>query len=84
MSACQPDPEESHASPSLNRRACRMVSCVGCRAGCARKPPAPDGWVVLPVDEYRTLRDRALGVVPPLPPPPVEATLTRVDYELHS
>jgi hypothetical protein len=38
--------------------------------------------VVLPVDEYRTLRDRALGVVPPLPPPPVPATLTRVDYEL--
>ena len=44
--------------------------------------PAPDGWVVLPVDEYRTLRDRALGVTPPPPAPPVDATLTRVDYDL--
>src|SRR5262245_41625616 len=47
----------------------------------AQAPP-PDGWVVLPVDEYRALRDRALGVIPPVPPPPVPATLTRVDYEL--
>ena len=44
--------------------------------------PTPDGWVVLPVDEYRALRDRALGVAPPPPAPPVEATLTRVDYDL--
>jgi hypothetical protein len=46
------------------------------------QPAAPDGWVVLPVDEYRALRDRALGVTPPPPAPPVEATLTRVEYEL--
>ena len=46
------------------------------------QPAAPDGWVVLPVDEYRALRDRALGVAPPPPAPPVDATLTRVDYEL--
>jgi len=42
----------------------------------------PDGWVVLPVDEYRALRERA-NPPPALPsPPPVDATLTRVDYEL--
>ena len=48
----------------------------------AQTPPSSDGWVVLPVDEYRALRDRALP--PPLtpPPPPVEAALTRVDYDL--
>jgi hypothetical protein len=42
---------------------------------------APDGWVVLPIDEYRTLRERTR---PPSPAPltPVDATLTRVDYEL--
>jgi hypothetical protein len=47
----------------------------------AQAPPSPEGWVVLPVDEYRALRERAL---PPPPPPtsPVEATLTRVDYDL--
>jgi hypothetical protein len=45
-------------------------------------PASPDGWVVLPLDEYHALRARGL---PPAPPPtsaPVEATLTRVDYEL--
>jgi hypothetical protein len=47
------------------------------------QPVAPaDGWVVLPVDEYRALRERAFPP-PPLPPaPPVDATLTRVDYDL--
>jgi hypothetical protein len=38
-----------------------------------------DGWVVLPIDEYRALRTRAL---PPDSGPPVDATLTRVDYDL--
>jgi hypothetical protein len=44
--------------------------------------PATDGWVVLPVDEYRALRRAAfpLDVEPALPP--VEATLTRIDYDL--
>jgi hypothetical protein len=38
--------------------------------------------VVLPLDEYRALRTRTLDPVIPDPPPPVDATLTRVDYEL--
>jgi hypothetical protein len=40
------------------------------------------GWVVLPVDEYRTLHARAYPIERDPEPPPVEATLTRVDYEL--
>src|SRR6266403_4665963 len=40
------------------------------------------GWVVLPVDEYRTLHERAYPVERDPEPPPVEATLTRVDYDL--
>ena len=40
------------------------------------------GWVVLPVEEYRTLHDRAYPVEREPEPPPVEATLTRVDYDL--
>lgn len=40
------------------------------------------GWVVLPVEEYRTLHDRAYPIEREPEPPPVEATLTRVDYDL--
>jgi hypothetical protein len=42
----------------------------------------PEGWVVLPVDEYRSLRALAMPSGPPPASPPVEATLTRVDYDL--
>jgi hypothetical protein len=40
------------------------------------------GWVVLTVDEYRTLHTRAYPIERDPEPPPVEATLTRVDYDL--
>ena len=40
------------------------------------------GWVVLPVEEYRTLHERAYPSEREPEPPPVEATLTRVDYDL--
>ena len=40
------------------------------------------GWVVLPVEEYRTLHARAYPAEREPEPPPVEATLTRVDYDL--
>jgi hypothetical protein len=48
----------------------------------AQEAPRADGWVVLPIDEYRTLRARAFPSPPEPAPPPVDATLTRVDYDL--
>jgi hypothetical protein len=48
----------------------------------AQTPVSPDGWVVLPVDEYKSLRERANPQPPQPAPPPVEATLTRIDYDL--
>jgi hypothetical protein len=48
----------------------------------AQQPPPTDGWVVLTLDEYRTLRARAFPLPPDPLPPPVDAALTRVDYEL--
>ncbi|MGH9257747.1 MAG: hypothetical protein ACRD3C_24575 [Vicinamibacterales bacterium] len=45
-------------------------------------PVSPDGWVVLPVDEYRALRERANPQPPQPAGPPVDATLTRIDYDL--
>lgn len=58
--------------------------CVATRtaAQTAPLPVLPDGWVVLPVDEYRALRERANPQPPQPAAPPVEATLTRIDYDL--
>jgi hypothetical protein len=44
--------------------------------------PHAAGWVVIPVEEYRVLRAKAYPVEHDPEPPPLEATLTRVDYDL--
>jgi hypothetical protein len=51
-------------------------------AGIAQDAPHTAGWVVIPVQEYVALRGRAMP--PPTEPAgaPVDATLSRVDYEL--
>lgn len=41
------------------------------------------GWVVIPVEEYQVLRAKAYPVEQNPDPPPLDATLTRVDYDLH-
>src|SRR5437899_785967 len=56
-----------------------FIAAISARAQTRAHSP---GWVVLPVEEYRTLRIRAFPLERDPEPPPVEATLTRVDYEL--
>src|SRR5438477_436566 len=56
-----------------------FISAASCSAQTAAHSP---GWVVLPVEEYRTLHARAYPTEREPEPPPVEATLTRVDYDL--
>ena len=58
--------------------------CIATRATAQTTPlpVSPDGWVVLPVDEYRALRERANPQPPQPAAPPVDATLTRIDYDL--
>ena len=58
------------------------VCCVTGIVPAAAQPPAADGWVVLPVDEYRALRERRWACHAPPAASPVDATLTRVDYDL--
>lgn len=41
-----------------------------------------DGWVVLPVSEYSALKSAAFPAKPEPEAPPVEATLSRIDYTL--
>ena len=45
-------------------------------------PVDKEGWVVLPVEDYRALHQAAYPVEAGPPPPPVEAALSRVDYDL--
>lgn len=59
-----------------------ILVCLSATASAFAQAPAADGWVVLPVDEYRALRARANPDAPTPIAPPVEATLTRVDYDL--
>jgi hypothetical protein len=48
----------------------------------AERPPSSEGWVVLGVDEYRSLHDKAYPPTPAPDKPAIEATLTRLDYDL--
>jgi hypothetical protein len=43
---------------------------------------ARDGWVVLPISEYTALKKAAYPDEPEPTAPPVEATLSRIDYNL--
>src|SRR5215475_11957097 len=46
------------------------------------RSPGP-GWVVIGLEEYKSLHARAYPPEREPEPPPVEATLSRVDYDLH-
>ena len=59
-----------------------MLSGAGHVALAAQEPARTDGWVVLGLDEYRALRARAFPSAPDPLPPPIDAALSRVDYEL--
>src|SRR5258708_39835906 len=61
-----------------------LVSSVAARAQeKAVEPIHASGWVVIPVQEYRVLRAKAYPTERDPEPPPTDATLTRVDYDLH-
>jgi hypothetical protein len=59
-----------------------LVAAPPCLAQESSRPPGP-GWVVIGLDEYKTLRAKAYPPEREPEPPPVEATLSRVDYDLH-
>jgi hypothetical protein len=70
------------------RRATLLVAILGLLALCpavqllAQDPNHSPGWVVISVPEYRALRVKAYPAEREPEPPPVDATLTRVDYDL--
>src|SRR6186997_1838732 len=69
----------------MSRAVCLLLGLIaGGSLISAQEPPRADGWVVLPADEYRALRTRAFPSTPDPAPPPVDAALTRVDYDLRA
>ena len=56
-----------------------FIGAANSRAQTAAHSP---GWAVLSVEDYRTLHAKAYPLEREPEPPPVEATLTRVDYDL--
>ena len=73
---------------SLLPRLFSLLTLVICLAGLARPLCAQDaahspGWVVISVPDYRALRVKAFPAEREPEPPPVDATLSRVDYDLH-
>ncbi|HEV7472845.1 MAG TPA: hypothetical protein VGN90_02280 [Pyrinomonadaceae bacterium] len=59
-----------------------VFATVICPKQIAAQPAPANGWVVLPVAEYQALRQAAFPADAEPEPPPVEATLTRIDYDL--
>ena len=49
---------------------------------CAQDASRSGGWIAIPETEYQMLRARAFPVEPPPEAPAVQATLTRIDYDL--
>lgn len=78
-------------SPCLRASVAGVVLLACIMASAFAQTPAPQlsadlshspGWVVISVDDYQTLRAHAFPTDRPPDPPPVDATLTRVDYDL--
>ena len=66
---------------------CCAIALLACAPGVRAQEKAADashaaGWVVIPVEQYRVLRAKAYPVEHDPEPPPLDATLTRVDYDL--
>src|SRR6267142_2911015 len=59
------------------------VACSYISTATAQEASHSAGWVVISVDEYRVLRAKAYPIDHDPEPPPLDATLTRVDYDLH-
>ena len=59
-----------------------LVICCAVSSFAQTATPPPDGWVVLPVADYAKLKHDASPTDPEPVAPPVEATLSRIDYDM--
>jgi hypothetical protein len=63
---------------------CAIAICSPTARSGAQESTHSSGWVVIPIDEYRDLHARAYPAEHEPELPSVDATLTRVDYDLRS
>jgi len=80
-------PSVSLQHENRNHWQCFIFLCAALLL-CARSAPAQTashapGWVVIAISDYRTLHAKAYPPEREPEGPPVDATLTRVDYDLH-
>ena len=63
-----------------------IVALAGASAPAVRAQELPrsDGWVVIPIEDYRALRLKAYPPEPPPEPPPMPFAVSRVDYDLRA
>ncbi len=66
----------------MTRLAALVMMALVAQNAAAQDVIRGEGWVVLPVEDYRALRARAFPANPEPSPPPIDAALTRVDYNL--
>jgi hypothetical protein len=73
-----------HANPKPGRLfVCVMAALLLCASHSpAQTPSHAPGWVVMAIGDYRTLHAKAYPPEREPEAPPVDATLTRVDYDL--
>lgn len=76
MKKLMPNFPSSHKALLLSALILLAITCL------AQDAPHSPGWVVLPIDDYRSLHARAYPTEREPEPPTVAATLTRVDYDL--
>jgi hypothetical protein len=84
MTSSSPFVSLSHVDRKFLRLfACLVASLLLCagRISAQNASHAP-GWVVISIGDYRTLHAKAYPPDREPEPPPVDATLTRVDYDL--
>ncbi len=82
--------QQTKSAPGRTPKSCISIRAIffaftvilAAISGSAQTAPSRDGWVVLPVSEYTSLRRAAFPLDAEPAPPPIEATLSRIDYDL--